>query len=203
MADVDAFGRPIIANNMVGISDPTILMASPVDAPNQVSEKPDQAIARLTAEAMVIREKITALGGKLEGLPEISGMSPSDLQNVVDTYERKRAEVADKAAMEFQAKAMGALGLVGAGAAGVGVASPEIAEAITEKNKLPINKELEAALKNAGGKETFRMTGVTGGKEVDKDNIGLLALDEKLPNPKAAELAKVTQKDAGMQRALA
>lgn len=144
MSKTDAWGRPVDdSGSPVPGADPHAAAvmgtgALPVDSPNQVSEKPDQAVARLTADAIEKRDKIVALGGKLDGLPDISGMTPADLQRVVDTYEQRRAEAADKAAMVFQKntmEALGVAGLAGAGAmlggadkmlpAGNGVYSPE------------------------------------------------------------------------------
>lgn len=198
MVTYNAFGSPVEdTNNMVGVSEPVIVAAatSHVDASkvDEKSEKPHEAVARLTGEAQVIRDKIKALGGNTDGMPEISGMTPTDLQTVVDVYERKRVEVADKAAAEFQKNAMGAA-LGAAGLAGAGVASPEISEAIREKNSLPINKELEKMLEK-GGANRVPLTRVFDPQDVNEKELSFLQ-----PNAPAMAANIDQKKSTGFER---
>ncbi len=200
---VDAFGRPIN-------DTPVVAPVAPTAEQHSTSPSATDGAGDDKAKQDLYREYI-ALKAELENrFPEAAkklspagmDMSPSALAQVRDeAMNLRNAEEGKQLQSQLGGAVMAVAGTTaalsvlsdGQNPVGAGVLAPEVL-AKQDSNKLPINKELDQILANAGlDKKPLMLAGVTtDGKDITTENLGNLATAKSLPN-----LVAATEKSAG------
>lgn len=217
MTEYNTLNAHIGEHSLAGY-DPLNLVAtkhSPINAPNQVDEKPQDTVDRIAAETRKLKDEIKFLGGQTDGLPDIAAITVGDISAIRDAYAQRKHEAAEKAAEVAQSKGMeillGASGVTGASsllaAADKGAANSMMPQQELAKKRQddPNNKEFAQAMEKSGvTPEQLANDKVQGGHKVDMSLSGLLAYNPNTPNLVAARQQELEsgQKQSGRERSL-